>query len=143
VSDFQEIFNFIDFDKDGTISKNDLRATYDAMGKVANEKDLDDMLSEGSGSLSFSTFLALFGARMGGNADDDDVIVAAIKTYDTSGKIDADTFRHSLITFGDKFSAREADDAFDELVIDNQNRIDTGKLIGLFTSPPEEEEEEE
>jgi Ca2+-binding EF-hand superfamily protein len=143
VKSFQEAFNFIDQDKDGIIGKNDLRATYDAMGKIANDRELDDMLSEPSGSLNFSMMLQLFGNRMAGSADDDDVVINAFKTFDEAGKIDSEKFRHSLITFGDKFSAAEVDNAFDEMTIDNQGRIDTGKLIGMLTAAQEEEEEEE
>ena len=47
------------------------------------------------------------------------------------------------MTFGDKFSATEVDDAFDQMTIDNQGRIDTGKLIGMLTAAVEEEAEEE
>lgn len=47
------------------------------------------------------------------------------------------------MTWGDKFSGKEVDDAFAEMVIDNQNRIDTAKLIEMLTSSPAEETEGE
>jgi len=143
VAQFKEAFNFIDMDKDGIIGKNDLRATYDAMGRVANEKELEEMLSEAAGTLNFAAMIQLFASRMAGSADDDDVVVNAFKTFDEAGKINSESLRHSLMTFGDKFSAAEVDDAFDQMTIDNQGRIDTGKLIGMLTAAVEEEEEEE
>lgn len=33
IAEFKEAFQFIDSDKDGLVSKNDLRATFDALGK--------------------------------------------------------------------------------------------------------------
>lgn len=46
VAQFKEAFQFIDSDKDGIISKNDIRATFDALGRLCTDKELDDMASE-------------------------------------------------------------------------------------------------
>lgn len=51
-------------------------------------------------------------------------------------------FRHALMTWGDKFTAKEVDDAFDVMEIDDNNRIDTAALIGLLTGPQKEDEGE-
>jgi len=144
VAEFKEAFQMMDADKDGVIGKNDLRATYDALGKVANDREMEEMLGEASGPLNFTMLLQLFGNRMsGGAADDDEVVVAAFKSFDEGGKINSENFRQQLMTFGDKFSAQEVDDAFDQMVIDNAGRIDTGKLIAMLTASAEEEEEAE
>ena len=50
--------------------------------------------------------------------------------------------RHALMTFGDKMTQAEVDDAYEQMVIDNQGRIDTGKLIAMLTASAEEEEGE-
>lgn len=49
-------------------------------------------------------------------------------------------FRTALMTFGDRFSAQEVDDAFDQMEIDDQGFIGTGKLIAMLTASAEEEE---
>ncbi len=46
------------------------------------------------------------------------------------------------MTWGDKFSAEEVDDAYDQMTIDNAGRIDTAKLISMLTASAEEEEGE-
>lgn len=46
VAQFKEAFQFIDSDKDGLISKNDIRATFDALGRLCTDKELDEMASE-------------------------------------------------------------------------------------------------
>jgi Ca2+-binding EF-hand superfamily protein len=143
VNEFKEAFNLMDNDKDGVIGKNDLRATYDALGRMANEKELDEMLNEASGPLNFNTLLMLFANRMSGNVDDEDVVINAFKSFDENGKIPSEKLKHALMTWGEKFSANEVEDAFEQMVIDNQGRIDTGKLIALLTAAAEEEEEEE
>jgi len=47
------------------------------------------------------------------------------------------------MTFGEKFSKGEIDDAYEQMTIDNQGRIDTSKLIAMLTASAEGEEEGE
>ena len=46
------------------------------------------------------------------------------------------------MTWGDKFSGDEVDDAYDNFEIDDKGFINTAKLIQLLTASPEEEEGE-
>merc|ERR1712130_541285 len=55
---------------------------------------------------------------MSGGTDDDDVIVRSFEAFEINGQIDAEMFRHSLMTWGEKFSSNEIDDAFREFKID-------------------------
>jgi len=145
VAEFKEAFQLMDQDKDGVIGKNDLRATFDAVGKLTNEKELEEMLGEASGPINFTQLLTLFAKRMAGSGatDDDDVVIDAFKKFDVDGVIDGDKLRHLLTTFGQKFSQNEVDDAYDQLVIDDKNQIDTAALIEMLTGKEEGEEGEE
>merc|ERR1712051_237076 len=49
-------------------------------------------------------------------------------------------FKHSLMTFGDKFTSAEVDNAFGEFSIED-GMIDAGQLKGLMVSKKEEGEE--
>ncbi|XP_019865247.1 myosin regulatory light chain 2 [Aethina tumida] len=144
VAEFKEGFQLMDHDKDGIISKPDLRATFDAVGKLSNEKELDEMLNEAPGPINFTQLLGLFGTRMAdsGGTDDDEVVIAAFRSFDEGGTIDSERFRHALMTWGDKFTAKEVDDAFDAMEIDDNGRIDTQALITLLTAAQEEGEGE-
>jgi Ca2+-binding EF-hand superfamily protein len=138
-----EAFALMDNDKDGVIGKNDLRSTFDALGKLCSDKELDEMLSEAQGPLNFTQLLTLFAGRMsgGGATDDDEVVIAGFKSFDNGhGKIDSEKLRSSLITWGDKFTEDEVDDAFDQMVIDDKGFIDTAALITMLTGSEEEEE---
>jgi len=143
VAEFKEAFQLMDQDKDGIIGKNDLRATFDAVGRLTNDKELEEMLSEASGPINFTQLLTLFAKRMSGSGatDDDDVVIDAFKKFDENGVIDGDKLRHLLVTFGDKFTQDEVDDAYDQMVIDGKNRIDTAALIEMLTGKDNEEEE--
>lgn len=69
VAEFKEAFQLIDRDKDGIIGKEDLRFIFDQVGKLVNDKELDDMLAEVEVPINFTQLLTLFASRMseGGN----------------------------------------------------------------------------
>lgn len=56
----------MDRDKDGILGKEDLRATWDQVGKLVSDKELDDMLAEAPGPVNFTQLLSLFANRMAG-----------------------------------------------------------------------------
>ncbi|VEN46000.1 unnamed protein product [Callosobruchus maculatus] len=142
VAEFKDAFNLMDHDKDGILTKDDLRRTFDDVGKLGSEKELDDMVRECSQPISFTQFLGMFGTRMAdtGGQDEDDVIVAAFKAFDDEGYIDAETFRHALMTWGERLTEKEVNDAFDAVDIDDDGKIETSEFISLLTAQKEEEE---
>lgn len=143
VAEFKEGFQLMDHDKDGIISKTDLRATFDAVGKLSNEKELDEMINEAPGPINFTQLLSLFGNRMAnsGGSDDDDVVINAFKSFDNDGKIDGEKLRHALMTWGDKFTGKEVDDCYDNFEMDDKGFIDTQYLIQLLVGGSKEDEE--
>nr|SVE91085.1 EOG090X04NF [Daphnia sinensis] len=144
VAEFKEGFQLMDRDKDGILGKNDLRATYDELGRIASEKELDEMLKDAPGPINFTALLMMFAERQSGGADEDEVVIAAFKSFDDgTGHIDGENLRHALMTWGEKFTSKEVDDAFAEMTIDNNNRIDCNALIQMLTSSPAEETEGE
>ncbi|XP_071455138.1 myosin regulatory light chain 2 [Hetaerina americana] len=141
VAEFKEAFQLMDADKDGIIGKNDLRATFDSLGRLAVDKELDEMLNEAPGPINFTQLLTLFANRMSGGSDEDEVVIAAFKSFDDEGKIDSEKLRHALMTWGDKFSSDEVDDAYEQMTMDDKGFIDTQKLITMLTASAEEGEE--
>ncbi len=66
VAEFKEGFQLMDRDKDGILGKNDLRATYDELGRIASEKELDEMLHDAPGPINFTMLLTMFAERQSG-----------------------------------------------------------------------------
>jgi len=139
VAEFKEAFGFIDADKDGIIGKNDLRASFDALGRLVNENDLQEMLSEASGPINFTMFLTIFGDRISG-VDDEDVIMNAFALWDEGeGKCPIDKLKHDLMQWGERLKQDEVDDAFESAPIEN-GQIDLKKFCAILTKGAEEEE---
>jgi Ca2+-binding EF-hand superfamily protein len=67
-----------------------------------------------------------------------DIILKSFEAFEINGKVDAEMFRHSLMTWGEKFTGQEVDDAFGEFLIDD-GQIDATHLKGLMVAKKEEE----
>ncbi|KAE8619022.1 hypothetical protein XENTR_v10009570 [Xenopus tropicalis] len=92
IQEFKEAFSCIDQNRDGIITKSDLKETYMQLGKMnVNEDELDEMLKEGKGPINFTVFLSLFGEKLNGT-DPEDSILAAFKILDpnATGNINKD-----------------------------------------------------
>jgi len=140
IQEFKEAFGIMDQDKDGLLSSSDIVGAFAAVGKSVSDGEAQGMLSEAPGPVNFTQMVMLFAEKMAGGADDDDTILKAFDAFEVNGKIDADMFRHSLMTFGDKFSASEVDNAFGEFEIAD-GYINAEQLKGLMVSKKEEEAE--
>merc|ERR1711974_33904 len=114
--------------------------SFGSVGKSVSDGEAQGMLSEAPGPVNFTQMVMLFAEKMAGGADDDDTILKAFDAFEVNGKIDADMFKHSLMTFGDKFTASEVDNAFGEFLIED-GMIDAVHLKGLMVSKKEEEAE--
>jgi len=100
VQEFKEAFQLMDSDKDGVISKSDLKDLYATMGQIPSDSVLDEMIKEAPGPLNFTTFLTLFGDRLTGT-DPEDTIVGAFRMFDKadSGFISDDELKKILTSF--------------------------------------------
>merc|ERR1711971_23150 len=139
IQEFKEAFGIMDADKDGLLSSGDIVAAFNSVGKSVSDGEAQGMLSEAPGSVNFTQMVMLFAEKMAGGADDDDTILKAFDAFEVNGKIDADMFKHSLMTC-DKFTSAEVDNAFGEFSIED-GMIDAVQLKGLMVSKKEEGEE--
>jgi len=139
IQEFKEAFGIMDTDKDGILSGSDLKNAFSAVGKSISDGDASSMLSEAPGPVNFTQMVILFAEKMAGGTDDDDTILKSFDAFEINGKIDAEMFKHSLMTWGDKFTSTEVDEAFAEFVIED-GQIDAAHLKGLMVAKKEEEE---
>lgn len=139
VQEFKEAFGMIDQDKDGFISKNDIRATFDSLGRICTDQELESMIQEAPGPINFTMFLTIFGDRTQGT-DEEEVILNAFAQYDEGdGLCNEDNLRHALITWGEKFSATECDTILSEAPTDGKGNIDIKKFAQVLTKGEDEE----
>lgn len=140
VQEFKEAFQMIDQDKDGFLSKSDIRATFDSLGRICSDSELESMIQEAPGPINFTMFLTIFGDRTQGT-DEEDVILNAFAQYDEGeGLCKEETLRHALVTWGEKFSTQECDNILGEAPTDGRGNIDIKKFAKILTRGEDEEE---
>ncbi|XP_064465770.1 myosin regulatory light polypeptide 9-like isoform X2 [Ornithodoros turicata] len=134
-------FQMIDSNKDGFLDKNDLRATWDSLGRIIPDKDLDGMVAEATGPINFTMFLTIFGERVHGT-DPEDVIRNAFKTFDKTGdgRVSEKELKRALITWGDKFQESEVDEVLKEVPIDRDGYINIDSYVKLICGGTDDEE---
>uniref|UniRef100_A0A3B5MK07 Myosin light chain, phosphorylatable, fast skeletal muscle a n=1 Tax=Xiphophorus couchianus TaxID=32473 RepID=A0A3B5MK07_9TELE len=85
IQEYKEAFTIIDQNRDGIISKDDLRDVLASMGQLnVKNEELEAMVKEASGPINFTVFLTMFGEKLKG-ADPEDVILSAFKVLDPEG----------------------------------------------------------
>ncbi|XP_072122490.1 myosin regulatory light chain 2, atrial isoform isoform X2 [Mobula birostris] len=142
IQEFKEAFGCIDQNRDGIISKQDLKETFVQLGKMnVKDEELDEMLKEGKGPMNFTVFLSLFGEKLNGT-DPEETILNAFKLFDPqgTGTINKDEFKRLLMTQADKFSAEEVQQMFSVSPIDVTGNIDYKSLCYIITHGDEKEE---
>merc|ERR1712168_1788354 len=134
---FKEAFGIMDVDKDGLLSASDLVTAFANHGKSISSGEAQGMLDEADGPMNFTQMVTLLAGKMAGGADDDETILKSFDAFEINGQIDAEMFKHSLMTWGDKFSGQECDEAFAEFMI-SDGQIDAAHLKGLMVAKKEE-----
>lgn len=138
VQTFKEAFQMIDQDKDGFISKNDIRQTFDSLGRLCTEDELESMVKEAPGPINFTMFLTIFGDRAQGT-DDEQVILNAFAQYDDGdGTCGQEVLKHSLTTWGEKFTVSEWETMVSEAPMVGE-KIDIKKWAKIITGGGDDE----
>jgi len=116
IREFKDGFNYMDSDKDGIISKQDLFAAYDKLGVRADDQAIDEMVNEAPNPITFTQMLTLFALNMGGKVDDDELVKDSFKAFDEGdGSINPVTFEGIMTGKGDRLTAKEVKEIFPEL----------------------------
>ncbi|XP_059586516.1 myosin regulatory light chain 2, atrial isoform isoform X1 [Alligator mississippiensis] len=142
IQEFKEAFSCIDQNRDGIITKSDLKETYSQLGKLnVKDEELEEMLKEGKGPINFTVFLSLFGEKLNGT-DPEESILNAFKLFDPNGTgtVNKNEFKQLLLTQADKFSPEEVEQMFAVTPIDVSGNIDYKSLCYIITHGDEKED---
>nr|ABD04174.1 myosin regulatory light chain 2-like protein [Anthopleura elegantissima] len=140
IQEFKEAFNMVDQNRDGFISKDDLAATFDSLGKLVNDEFLEEMLGEATGPVNFTMFLTLFGEKISGT-DPEDVIRHAFSSFDpeNQGFIDESKLKRLIQGLGDRFTEEEWDMMMDDCPVNKKGDILYNDFVHLIKYGPKED----
>nr|AAF71271.1 myosin light chain 2 [Oncorhynchus kisutch] len=142
IQEYNSGFPITDQNRDGIISKDDLRDVLASMGQLnVKNEELEAMVKEASGPINFTVFLTMFGEKLKG-ADPEDVIVSAFKVLDpdATGFIKKDFLQELLTTQCDRFSAEEMKNLWAAFPPDVAGNVNYKQICYVITHGEEKEE---
>ncbi|XP_031718135.1 myosin regulatory light chain 2, skeletal muscle [Anarhichas minor] len=142
IQEYKEAFTIIDQNRDGIISKDDLRDVLASLGQLnTKNEELDAMIKEASGPINFTVFLTMFGEKLKG-ADPEDVILTAFKVLDPegTGSIKKEFLEELLTTQCDRFSKDEIKNMWSAFPPDVAGNVDYKNICYVITHGEEKEE---
>ena len=139
LAEFREIFDLVDKDKGGSISREELRELMDTLGIRASKEEIDLMINEidedNNGEIDFEEFVAVMSRRVNASYTADQVKKAfkAFETPGSSGYCTIESLRKALMSYGtDKLSLQQANDLLSQLEQDSQGRINYVDYVNMM-----------
>ncbi|XP_023269682.1 myosin regulatory light chain 2, skeletal muscle isoform-like [Seriola lalandi dorsalis] len=142
IQEYKEAFTIIDQNRDGIISKDDLRDVLASMGQLnVKNEELEAMIKEASGPINFTVFLTMFGEKLKG-ADPEDVILSSFKVLDPegTGSIKKEFLEELLTTQCDRFTPEEIKNMWAAFPPDVAGNVDYKNICYVITHGEEKEE---
>ena len=139
LAEFQEIFNLVDLDKGGTISKDELKQLMNTLGLKPTQEELNQMVDEidadGNGEIDFPEFLTMMLRKMNeGNPEKELMDVFMVFDKDGSGTISPDELRSAMRVIGEKLTDDEIEDAIKLADTSGDGEVDYDEFIQFVLS---------
>jgi len=139
IEEFREIFNLVDRDGGGEITKDELGELMDTLGIDATPEEIDAMISEldqdGSGSIDFEEFVAVMSRKLNATYSSDQV-KTAFKVFEgecPQGFVKAENLVRVLTTYGiEKLSEEQAQDLVNQLEVDSNGLINYSVYVDMM-----------
>ena len=139
LAEFREIFDLVDKDKGGSISRDELGELMDTLGIRASKEEIDLMINEidedNNGEIDFEEFVAVMSRKVNANYTSEEV-KSAFKAFEmdgSSGYVTIDSLRKALMSYGtEKLSLQQANDLLSQLEQDSQGRVNYIDYVNMM-----------
>uniref|UniRef100_A0A668ARK7 Myosin light chain, phosphorylatable, fast skeletal muscle b n=1 Tax=Myripristis murdjan TaxID=586833 RepID=A0A668ARK7_9TELE len=133
IQEYKEAFTIIDQNRDGIISKDDLRDVLATMGQLnVKNEELEAMVKEASGPINFTVFLTMFGEKL-------KAVDPHLKGFFSSDP-DMKNIWELLTTQCDRFTAEEMTNLWAAFPPDVAGNVDYKNICYVITHGEEKEE---
>lgn len=137
VAEFKEAFALFDKDGDGTITYQELAHVMRGLGQNPTEEEVKNMIdevdSDGNGSIEFAEFLLLISNKLR-TEDIQDEMNDAFKVFDKNGDgvLTPTELREMLEKFGEKMKQEDIDEFIRTADKDGDGRIDYEEFVNIL-----------
>lgn len=142
LAEFREIFDLVDEDKGGSISRGELKKLMITLRLKPTEEELDAMMREvdadGSGDIDFDEFVTVMSRRVQADYTPEQ-LKSAFKVFETDsvpqGYVSTEVLEHALTTYGtDKLSPEEASELLATVDPESTGKINYMEFINMMSS---------
>ncbi len=141
IAEFREIFNLVDKDGGGSISKEELAELMDTLGIEITTEELDAMVREidasGDGNIDFEEFVEVMSKKVSATYTSEQVKHAfhAFEEGDQPGFDRAETIVRALCTYGtEKMTQEQALDLVSQLEVDPNGLVNYEEYVNIMMS---------
>mmetsp|Transcript_25575 Transcript_25575/g.42680 ORF Transcript_25575/g.42680 Transcript_25575/m.42680 type:complete len:151 (+) Transcript_25575:52-504(+) len=141
ISEFREIFNLVDKDGGGSITKVELADLMDTLGIDASPDEIDAMISEidqdGNGDIDFEEFVTVMSRKVNATYTSDQVkdSFKLFEYHGSPGYIKAEALIKALCTYGsEKLSEDQAHELVSQLEVDPNGLINYNEYVNMMMS---------
>jgi calmodulin len=141
-AEFKEIFDLVDEDRSGQISKNELKKLMETLRLHPTEEELTAMMKEvdadGSGDIDFEEFVTVMSRRVQADYTPEQ-LKSAFKVFETDnvppGYVSTEVLEHALTTYGsDKLNPEEAAELLSTVDPEQTGKINYMEFINMMSS---------
>merc|ERR1719450_443194 len=130
LNEFLEIFNLVDLDNGGSISKDELKQLMNTLGLKPSQEELDAMVNEidsdGNGEIDFDEFVTVMSRKVNTSYSPAQV-KAAFKVFERdcpAGFVSMAALEQALTTYGsEKLSLSDAQELLSQIEPDENGQI--------------------
>ena len=140
LAEFREIFNLVDLDKGGTISKDELKQLMNTLGLKPTQEELNQMVDEidadGNGEIDFDEFVTVMSRKVNTSYTPTQV-KAAFKVFERDcpqGYVSMSALEQALTTYGtEKLSLTDAQELLSQIEPDENGLINYVEFVNMMT----------
>ena len=140
LAEFREIFNLVDLDKGGTISKDELKQLMTTLGLKPSKDELDAMVdeidSDGNGEIDFDEFVTVMSRKVNTSYTPAQV-KAAFKVFEKdapNGFVTMAALEQALTTYGtEKLSLSDAQELLAQIEPDENGMVNYVEFVNMST----------
>ncbi|OQR88233.1 calmodulin [Thraustotheca clavata] len=141
IAEFREIFNLVDRDRGGSITKVELGELMDTLGINTSPEEIDLMINEidqdSNGEIDFDEFVAVMSRKVNATYSPDQV-KASFRMFEnpsTPGFIRVDRLLKALTMYGsDKLTSEQANELISQLEPDSNGLINYEEYVNMMMS---------
>ncbi|XP_035697898.1 calmodulin-A-like isoform X2 [Branchiostoma floridae] len=138
IQEWRDAFDVFDRDRDGAISAKELGSAMRSLGMDPSEFEIQELLNEvdtdGTGTIYFSEFLALVTRPMDTDQELENELREAFRVFDKEGNgfISVPDLRHVMMNIADKMAEEEVDEMMEEADVEGDGQVCYEEFIRLM-----------